>query len=181
MLGVPTIADRVAQTVVAGELMSRVEAIFHDDSYGYRPGRSALDAVGRPRGMRAKNGRMFVSFSPAISRDALTKSGREVRSWRLHRHIGHSFGDLARRVNPIVRGLDAVLRRVLPVGNACPPDAHQRLPDALGPQEIPPVQGTTPAPAGMAAGHRRVPAVLRALGLDHRRPRRLVIKMTRAV
>ena len=46
MLGVPTIADRVAQTVVAEELKSRVEAIFHEDSYGYRPGRSALDAVG---------------------------------------------------------------------------------------------------------------------------------------
>jgi RNA-directed DNA polymerase len=46
---VPTIADRVAQTVVAEELMSRVEAIFHDDSHGYRPGRSALDAVGACR------------------------------------------------------------------------------------------------------------------------------------
>ena len=46
MLGVPTIADRVAQTVVAEELAKRVEVIFHDDSYGYRPGRSALDAVG---------------------------------------------------------------------------------------------------------------------------------------
>ena len=40
------IADRVAQTVVAEELAKRVEVIFHDDSYGYRPGRSALDAVG---------------------------------------------------------------------------------------------------------------------------------------
>ena len=49
MLGVPTIADRVAQTVVAAELESRVEPIFHDDSYGYRPGRSALDAVGACR------------------------------------------------------------------------------------------------------------------------------------
>ena len=271
MLGVPTIADRVAQTVVAEELESRVEAIFHDDSYGYRPGRSALDAVGacrqrcwktdwvidldiqkffdsvswdlmrqggggqhrpavggavcapvaaragatarrhpaaagpgypagvagrrrcwrtcsctmrstrgwpgssrpcgsnamsttrsctasasakparcwprcrtgwsrsgcgciptrrgsctartgggvvptstrrsrssgytfRPRGARAKDGRSFLSFSPAISRDALTKIGREVRSWRLHRRIGHTFGDLARWINPIVRG-----------------------------------------------------------------------------
>jgi RNA-directed DNA polymerase len=34
---------------VAEELVSRVEAIFHDDSYGYRPGRSALDAVGACR------------------------------------------------------------------------------------------------------------------------------------
>jgi RNA-directed DNA polymerase len=45
MLGVPTVADRVAQTVVAARLEAKVEPIFHPDSYGYRPGRSALDAV----------------------------------------------------------------------------------------------------------------------------------------
>jgi RNA-directed DNA polymerase len=45
MLGVPTIADRVAQTVVARRLEARVEPIFHPDSYGYRPRRSALGAV----------------------------------------------------------------------------------------------------------------------------------------
>ena len=44
-LGVPTVADRVAQTVVAAELEAKVEPIFHPDSYGYRPRRSALDAV----------------------------------------------------------------------------------------------------------------------------------------
>ena len=43
---VPTVADRVAQTVVAEQLEEKVEPIFHPDSYGYRPGRSALDAVG---------------------------------------------------------------------------------------------------------------------------------------
>jgi RNA-directed DNA polymerase len=45
MLGIPTVADRVAQTVVARRLEERVEPVFHPDSYGYRPGRSALDAV----------------------------------------------------------------------------------------------------------------------------------------
>lgn len=45
MLGVPTVADRIAQTVVARRLEARVEPIFHPDSYGYRPGRSALHAV----------------------------------------------------------------------------------------------------------------------------------------
>ena len=280
MLGVPTIADRVAQTVVAEELKSKVEMIFHDDSYGYRPGRSTLDAVAvcrqrcwttdwvidldiqkffdsvswelmlkavgantdlpwvmlyvrrwlqapvqlpdgilqqrdrgtpqgspvspvlanlflhyafdawmarefprvrferyvddavihcvserqarqvlaalqdrmievglrlhpdktrivyckdgkrragyqhtsftflgftfRPRGARAKDGKMFLSFLPAISGDvkrsgrrwwdALKKIGREVRSWRLHRHTRQSFSELAQWVNPIVRG-----------------------------------------------------------------------------
>jgi RNA-directed DNA polymerase len=270
MLGIPTVADRVAQTVVAEELKPRTEVIFHDDSYGYRPGRSAVDAVGvcrqrcrktdwvidldiqkffdsvswdlmlkaveantdlpwvrlyvrrwlqapvalpdgtlqqrdrgtpqgspvspvlanlflhyafdawmarefpsvrferyvddavvhcvterqahqvlaalqdrmvevglrlhpdktrivyckdnkrrgdhehtsftflgftfRQREVRTKNGMMFVSFMPAISRDALKKIGREVRSWRLHHRSGHTFADLARKINPIVRG-----------------------------------------------------------------------------
>ena len=42
---VPTVADRIAQTVAALALEARTESIFHDDSYGYRPRRSALDAV----------------------------------------------------------------------------------------------------------------------------------------
>jgi RNA-directed DNA polymerase len=49
ILGVPTVADRIAQTVVAMYLERLVEPIFHPDSYGYRPGRSALDAVARCR------------------------------------------------------------------------------------------------------------------------------------
>ncbi len=44
-LGIPTIADRVAQTVVKRYLEPNVEPVFHDDSYGYRPGRSAHDAL----------------------------------------------------------------------------------------------------------------------------------------
>lgn len=46
ILGVPTVADRVAQTVVRMYLEPSVEPVFHPDSYGYRPGKSALDAVG---------------------------------------------------------------------------------------------------------------------------------------
>jgi RNA-directed DNA polymerase len=45
VLGVPTVADRIAQTVVRLYLEPEVEPMFHPDSYGYRPGRSALDAV----------------------------------------------------------------------------------------------------------------------------------------
>lgn len=48
-LGVPTVADRVAQTAVARLLEERLEPIFHPDSYGYRPGRSALDALTQAR------------------------------------------------------------------------------------------------------------------------------------
>ena len=49
ILGIPTVGDRVAQTVVALTLEARTESIFHEDSYGYRPMRSALDAVARCR------------------------------------------------------------------------------------------------------------------------------------
>jgi group II intron reverse transcriptase/maturase len=270
MLGVPAVADRVAQTVVARRLEARVEPIFHQDSYGYRPGRSALDAVGvcrrrcwksdwvidldirkffdsvphdlvvkaveantdlpwvvlyvkrwlcalvqnpdgtmlerdrgtpqgssvspvlanlflhyafdawlarefpavtferyvddvvvhcvseaealtvlaaigtrmgqvglrlhpdktrivycrdgkrcgsyeraeftflgftfRQRGVRDKNGKQFSSVNPAISRDALKRISAVVRSWRLHRRTGLTLAEVARRINPIVRG-----------------------------------------------------------------------------
>jgi RNA-directed DNA polymerase len=46
ILGVPTVADRVAQTVVKQVIEPILDAVFLANSYGYRPGRSALDAVG---------------------------------------------------------------------------------------------------------------------------------------
>lgn len=49
MLGVPTVADRVAQTVVKNVLEPILEPLFHRNSYGYRPGKSALDAVAMVR------------------------------------------------------------------------------------------------------------------------------------
>jgi group II intron reverse transcriptase/maturase len=270
MLGVPTVADRIAQTVVAAHLEKRVEPIFHPDSYGYRPNRSALDAVAacqtrcwktnwvvdldiqkffdsvphdlivkaveahtdarwvvlyvkrwliapvqlsdgslaerdrgtpqgsavspvlanlflhyafdawmarkfpalaferyvddavvhcvserqarmvveaigerfaevglqlhptktkvvyckdanrtgsypngsftflgftfRARGARRKDGKVFTSFLPAVSKEALKRMSAEVRSWRLHLRTGHTFVELARKINPIVRG-----------------------------------------------------------------------------
>ena len=45
ILGVPTIGDRIAQTVVAARIEAVVEPKFHPDSFGYRPRRGALDAV----------------------------------------------------------------------------------------------------------------------------------------
>ena len=347
MLGVPTIADRVAQTVVAEELAKRVEVIFHDDSYGYRPGRSALDAVGVCRqrcwktdwvidldiqkffdsvswdlmlkavqantdlpwvvlyvrrwlqapvqlpdgtlqqrdrgtpqgspvspvlanlflhyafdvwmarefpsirferyvddavvhcvserqarqvlaalqdrmaevglqlhpdktrivycqdGKRRARFRAHVVYVPGLHVPAARCAGQErehVRLVRARDQQGRLEEDRAGGAvlapappNPAIllrtrtvgqshcAGLDAVLRCVLPLGAVSAPDAHQRLPDALGPQEISPVPGTPRVPAGVAAGHYPVPAVLRPLGLDNRRPGRLVIKVTRAV
>ena len=44
-LGIPTVTDRIAQGVVRQYLEPLVEPVFHRDSYGYRPERSAIDAI----------------------------------------------------------------------------------------------------------------------------------------
>lgn len=48
-LGIPTVADRIAQTVVKRYLEPILEEHFHPDSYGYRPKKSAIEAVGVAR------------------------------------------------------------------------------------------------------------------------------------
>lgn len=48
-LGIPTVEDRVAQMVVKMYLEPKVEPVFHEDSYGYRPNKSALEAIGKAR------------------------------------------------------------------------------------------------------------------------------------
>jgi RNA-directed DNA polymerase len=48
-LGVPTVSDRIAQTVAKMYFEPAVEPDFHPDSYGYRPGKSAIEAVGVAR------------------------------------------------------------------------------------------------------------------------------------
>ena len=58
----------------------------------------------RPRASRDRHGVTFLAFLPAISKQALKRIGREVRHWRLHRQIYHTFGELARAINPIVSG-----------------------------------------------------------------------------
>ena len=88
-LGVPTVADRVAQTVVAMYLEPEVEPIFHPDSYGYRPGRSALDAVAACR-LHCQRMDWVIdldirSFFDSIPHDLLLKavSKHTDRSWAL--------------------------------------------------------------------------------------------------
>ncbi|MGB1109346.1 MAG: reverse transcriptase domain-containing protein, partial [Gammaproteobacteria bacterium] len=48
-LGVPTVSDRIAQMVVKQILEPELEKHFHPDSYGYRPGKSAHQAIGQAR------------------------------------------------------------------------------------------------------------------------------------
>lgn len=58
----------------------------------------------RPRKAKNKNGQLFVSFSPAVSKAAAKRMRREIRSWRLHHMTGRSLEELAAFINPIVRG-----------------------------------------------------------------------------
>jgi len=58
----------------------------------------------RPRRARRADGVKFTSFLPAISKAALKKISAQVRSWRLHRRTGRTATELARLINPAVRG-----------------------------------------------------------------------------
>jgi group II intron reverse transcriptase/maturase len=48
-LGIPTIEDRIAQMAVVMQIQPLIEPYFHKDSYGYRPNRSAHDAIAKAR------------------------------------------------------------------------------------------------------------------------------------
>ena len=71
-LGIPTVADRIAQMVVKRFLEPLVEPRFHDDSYGYRPGQSALVRSAR----RGSDAGVMTGFLISISRPSLTASRR---------------------------------------------------------------------------------------------------------
>ena len=58
----------------------------------------------RPRLVRSRKGKMFVSFTPAISPRSAKKIRRQARSWRLHLRTSQSLEDIARSVNPVIRG-----------------------------------------------------------------------------
>src|SRR5216683_468517 len=85
-LGIPTVADRIAQEVVRRYLEPRLDPLFHADSYGYRPGRSAIDAV---RAARQRCWRYdwvldldIKGFFDSISHDRLLKALRSQTECR---------------------------------------------------------------------------------------------------
>ena len=58
----------------------------------------------RPRRAKDRRGRLFVGFSPAISNKATKAICDTMRRWQLHRRTDKSLDDLARMVNPVLRG-----------------------------------------------------------------------------
>ena len=113
------VSERQAQHVLAalGTRMEQVGLRLHPDKTrivyckdGTRRGSyehtsfTFLGFTFRARSARSRNGANFTGFLPAISKDAFKKIGGEVRRWRIHHRTGHTMGELARRINPIVRG-----------------------------------------------------------------------------
>jgi RNA-directed DNA polymerase len=58
----------------------------------------------RPRRARSRSGDYFVSFCPAVADDAARAIRRRIKRWRLHLWSGQSLADIARAINPVVRG-----------------------------------------------------------------------------
>jgi hypothetical protein len=59
----------------------------------------------QPRSAKNKRtGQIFTGFLPAMSADALRAKGVEIRSWRIHRRTANDLVDLAKDINPKVRG-----------------------------------------------------------------------------
>ena len=91
VLGVPTVADRIAQTVVARRLEAKVELIFHPDSYGYRPGRSARDAVAACRKRCWKTDWVIDFRHPEVLRQRAVGSRRQSGGGQHRRPLGSAL------------------------------------------------------------------------------------------
>lgn len=81
-LGIPTVEDRIAQSVVKAYIEPSIETLFHPDSYGYRPGKSALQAVEVTAG-RCLDCNWVVEFDVQKAFDELAHN-RVMRWVRLH-------------------------------------------------------------------------------------------------
>jgi RNA-directed DNA polymerase len=189
------VSQRQARTVLAaiGARMEQVGLQLHPDKtrivYCQDERRRAsyehteftyLGFTFRQRRMRGKDGRQFSSFNPAISKQALKKISTEVRSWRLDHRTGDDLADLARYVNPIVRGW-------MQYYGAFYRSATYQLLSRINAylvrwirNKVQTVQAEEEGPGVLAQDRPTIPAPVRPLGLHPLRALRLVIRMTRA-
>ena len=145
-----------------------------------RPKFTYLGYEFRQRAARNKHGQRFSAFLPAISKHALKRISAQVRSWRLHHRTGDTFADLARWINPIVRGwmqyygafyrsaLSQLLTRINTYLVRWIRKKYKRL------------RAREESHRVLAGDHRAVSRHVRALGLDSLGRACLTTRMTRA-
>jgi hypothetical protein len=89
----------------------------------------------RGRLVRGQRG-FFVSFTPAISTQALKAKGLQIRAWHLNRRSGTDLSSLAEAINPGSARLDQPLRALLPLDVVLPCSAHRRASCTVGHAEV---------------------------------------------
>ena len=97
-LGIPTVSDRIAQMVVKLTLEPQVEPHFHEDSYGYRPGKSALDAVGVTRQRCWRRDWVIKRKTKAKKMRAAMKAIWQWCKWNRHMLIGEQWKKLCQKL-----------------------------------------------------------------------------------
>ena len=85
----------------------------------------------RPRKAVDKYGRVYVNFSPAVSRDALKAMRQTVRGWHLQLKSDKSMADLSAMFAPILKGLAAVLWPLPWIGAQTSMAQHESVPDPM--------------------------------------------------
>jgi len=129
----------------------------------------------RTRAARDRHGVIFASFLPGVSREALKAMGQRVRRWRIHLHVSSDLADLARWMNPIVRGwiqyygryyrtaLYPLLKRInTSSGSPCPTPSACSTPRSSSSAASWPTPKTTSSPASVSRSmpvHCRLPRV----------------------
>jgi len=86
----------------------------------------------RPRKAKARNGKLFVGFMPAVSNEAAKRMRQTMRRWRLHLWNDKSLAALAEWAKPGRAGLDSLLRALLQVGAVPRVTSPRLLPHAMG-------------------------------------------------
>jgi len=132
------------------------------------------------RSAQSKDGTMFRSFLPAISKNALKRISPGAVLAAAPPHPPFRSGPRTLD-QPDRAGLDELLRSLLQVGPVSPAGTHQRLPDAVDPKEIQTVAEQEESPGRLEPSRHTTTPVLRPLGLDHLPTARLVTRTTRAV
>ncbi|MDL5206386.1 reverse transcriptase domain-containing protein [Streptomyces sp. ALI-76-A] len=132
----------------------------------------------RARAARSRHGATFRCFLPAVSKDALKRMSVEVRSWRIHRRTRHTFVQLARFINPIVRGWIQYYGAYYRSAAGAPPAAHQRLSGALDPPKVQAARGLQEGQGVLPGHHTAIPRDVLPLAVC---PPLLVLRVTRAV